>query len=227
MRVAEATVTAPEKDPPLAGASEIGEHLLVLRIHDLGPDRDLENEILAVSAGALAPGSRPAGRCAEMLAIAVVDQGVQIVRRGKDDVTAFAAVTAVRAAELDELLAAKARSPSSAVTALQIDLALVEELHGASTAPRTRCRLGELLGGLRRRRGRRHDRDISTPGTTRMESDRTTRCREDRVIAADADMRPRMKLGAALTHDDVAGKYALAAELLHAEPPAATVAPVA
>src|SRR6516165_6329495 len=157
MRVAEATVTAPEKDPPLAGASEIGEHLLVLSIHDLGPDRDLQDEILAVGAGALAPGPRPAGRCPEMLAIAVVDQGVQIVRRGKNDVAAFATVAAVWAAELDELLAAKARGPAPAVTTLQVDLALVEELHGASTAPRMGCRLGRLLGGLRRLRGRRHD----------------------------------------------------------------------
>jgi hypothetical protein len=36
-----------------------------------------------------------------------------------------------------------------------------------------------------------------------------------------------MKLGAALTHDDVAGNDDLAAELLDTKPPPATVAPVA
>src|SRR6516162_6438094 len=227
MRVAETAIAALQEDPPLAGTSEVGEHLPVLGIHDLGPDRDRQDEIVTVRAGALAPSPRPAGRCPEVLAIAVVDQGVEIVRRGKDDVAALAAVTTVGAAELDELLAAKARGPAPAVTALQVDLALVEELHGASTAPRMGCRLGRLLGGLRWLRDRRHDRDIGTAGAAGVEFDRTAQCREQRMVAADADMRPRVELGAALAHDDVAGHDDLAAELLDAEPPSAAVAPVA
>src|SRR6516164_6572609 len=227
MHVAETAIASLQEDPPLAAARQIGEHLPVLGIHDLGPDRDLQDEILTVGAGALAPCPRSAGRCPEMLAIAVVDQGVQIVRRSKDDVAAFAAVAAVGAAELDELRAAKARGPAPAVTTLQVDLALVEELHGASTAPRMGCRLGRLLGGLRRLRDRRHDRDIGTAGAAGVEFDRTAQCREQRMVAADADMRPRVELGAALAHDDVARHDDLAAELLDAEPPSAAVAPVA
>ena len=92
---------------PLAGADQIRKHLAVFGIHDLGPDRDLQDEILAARAGALAPTARPAGRCAEMLPVAIVDQGVEIVRRGKDDVAASAAIPTVGAAELDELLAAE------------------------------------------------------------------------------------------------------------------------
>ncbi len=96
----------------------------------------MQDEIVAVRAGALAPGARPAVWRPEMLPIAVVDQGVEIVRRGKDDVAALAAVTAVGAAELDEFLAAKARGPAPAVTTLQIDFALVEKLHlPGSTRP--------------------------------------------------------------------------------------------
>ena len=89
------------------------------------------------------------------------------------------------------------------------------------------CRLGRLLGGLRRLHGRRHDRDVGTPSPAGVELDGTRRCREQRMVAADPDMRTRMKLGAALAHDYVAGDDDLAAELLDAEPPATAVAPVA
>src|SRR6516162_2178552 len=98
---------------------------------------------------------------------------------------------------------------------------------GPSGEPGTRAG-GALLGGLRRwRRGRRHHRDIGTPGAADMELDSTGRCREQRMVAADPDMRPRVELGAALAHDDVARDDDLAAELLDAEPPSAAVAPVA
>src|SRR6266404_8566057 len=86
---------------------------------------------------------------------------------------------------------------------------------------------GTLLGGLGLRRSRRHDRDILPPGQTLVELHRPARGREYRVVAADADMRARVKLGAALAHDDVAGHDDLAAVFLDAEPPAAAVAPVA
>src|ERR1700756_2627303 len=78
VRVAEAAIAAPEEDAPLARPGEISEDCPVLCIHDLGPDRDAQDEILAVGAGPFAPGARPAGRCPEMLAIAVVDQGIEI-----------------------------------------------------------------------------------------------------------------------------------------------------
>src|SRR6516162_7473084 len=85
-----------------------------------------------------------------------------------------------------------------------------------------------LFGSLcRRRRGRRLYRDIGPAGAAAVELDRPGRGREQRMVAADADMRAGVKLGAALAHDDVAGNDDLAAELLDAEPPAAAVATVA
>ena len=45
----------------------------------------------------------------EVLAVAEVDQGVEVVDRLEHDVAAAAAVAAVGAAELDELLAPEAR----------------------------------------------------------------------------------------------------------------------
>ena len=56
-----------------------------------------------------------AGLGLEVLGVAVVDQRVQPVDAFQDDVAAAAAVAAVRAAELDELLAPKARRSRAAV----------------------------------------------------------------------------------------------------------------
>src|SRR6185503_5220814 len=51
--------------------------------------------------------------------------------------------------------------------------------------------------------------------------------RKEGMILAQADVVARMPFGAALTHDAVDGAHALAAELLHAEALALTVAAVA
>ena len=51
------------------------------------------------------------------------------IGRDKDDVAAFAAIAAIRPAELDELLAAKAHRAAPAVAALQVNLTLIEKLH--------------------------------------------------------------------------------------------------
>src|SRR3954469_7724699 len=60
-----------------------------------------------------------------------------------------------------------------------------------------------------------------------MELHRAAFEREQRVVAAHPDPVARMKLGAALAHDDVAGQHDLAAELLDPEPLAGAVAAVA
>ena len=72
---------------------------------DLGPDRDLDDQIGA--AGACAVGARAAlaARGAEMLGVAKVDQRIEAGDRLEHDVAALAAVAAVGPAELDELLA--------------------------------------------------------------------------------------------------------------------------
>src|SRR5438128_773345 len=51
--------------------------------------------------------------------------------------------------------------------------------------------------------------------------------RKQGMILAQADVVARVPLGAALTHDDVAGAHGFAAELFHAEALALTVAAVA
>src|SRR5216684_5853443 len=77
-----------------------------------------------------------------MLSVAVVDQRVQIVGSEENDVAAPAALAAIGPAEFDEFLAAKAHRAAPAITALQIDLALVEKFHGLVDVKRKGERLG-------------------------------------------------------------------------------------
>ena len=74
-----------------------------------------------------------------MLLVAVVDQRVQPLDRLGDDVATLAAVPAVRPAELDELLAAERHAAVTTVAGADIDLGLVEKLHGAATGQRGRA----------------------------------------------------------------------------------------
>src|SRR5262249_47629025 len=97
-----------------------------------GPRRHGQDEVAPAGAGALAPGAAAPVRRAEMLLVAIIDQRVEVVLSEKDDVAAFAAVAAVRAAELDEFLAPEARRAGAAVAAFEVDLALVEKFHRAS-----------------------------------------------------------------------------------------------
>ena len=50
--------------------------------------------------------------------------------------------------------------------------------------------------------------------------------RENRIIAAEADVSPRQKFRPALAHDDVASHDQLASELFHPEPLTDAIAPV-
>src|SRR3546814_12970549 len=94
---------------------------------------------------------------AEMLLVAVVDQGVQPVDAFDPDVAALAAVAAVGAAVFDELLAAEAHGTGAAMAAFDIDLGLIEELHRSaaifSTARSKERRVGKECVSTCRSRG--------------------------------------------------------------------------
>src|SRR5258708_31220471 len=70
--------------------------------------------------------------------MAVVDQGVEIGHRLEHDVAAAPAIAAVGAAEFDEFLAPETGRAGAALAALQVDLALVEKLHGCNPIMATR-----------------------------------------------------------------------------------------
>src|ERR1700674_970517 len=70
-----------------------------------------------------------------MLAVAVIDQGVEPGYGFRHHVAAAAAVAAPGAAELDEFLAPECHAAVAAVTGADLDLGLVEKFHAASSLP--------------------------------------------------------------------------------------------
>src|SRR6267154_1146903 len=136
MRIAEPAIAAAQQHDPLVRAGQVGEHGFLVVVEDLGPDGHAQHEIAAVGAGTVGPGSATPVLGAKMLLIAVIDQRVEIVGRDKADVAALAAHAAIGPAELDELLAPEAEAAAAAVTALEVDLALIEEFHGRNKLKR-------------------------------------------------------------------------------------------
>jgi hypothetical protein len=65
-----------------------------------------------------------------MLGVAKVDQRIEAFDRLHDDVAALAAFAAVGAAIFDELLAPEADGSGAARAGADVDLGLVEEVHG-------------------------------------------------------------------------------------------------
>src|SRR5690606_20292052 len=140
---------------------------------------------------------------------------------------AIAAVAAVRAAERDELLAAEAHAAVAAVAGDDGDFCFVDEFHfgakgkgsgikrGAET--RSPAEAGLLQALSLTSGGRDHVDGAALLRALDGELDGAVDQREQRVVAAQADARTRMELGAALADDDVAGLDGLAAVHLHAE----------
>ncbi len=133
--VAEAAIATREQHEALADRGDVGDQRLAVLLEDLGAGGDLQHHIGAAGAGAVAPHAVHACLGLEMLLVAVVDQGVQPVDALDHDVAAAAAITAVRAAELDELGAMERHGAGTAGTRLHIDLGLIEELHRLRSPP--------------------------------------------------------------------------------------------
>src|SRR5690349_164936 len=113
----------------MADSGEVGEQRLPVLLIDLCADRHLQHDILAAGAVAVLAHAVLAALRLEVLLVAVVDQRIEAIDRLDHHVAAFAAVAAVRAAELDELLAAKRHTAVSARAGRDINLGFIEEFH--------------------------------------------------------------------------------------------------
>ena len=113
----------------LAGRVHVGEHRFLVVGEDLGADGTLMTTSCGACAGAVRAGAVAALGRAEMLGVAEIDQRIEVVFGDEDDVAALAAVAAVRAAELDELLPPERDHAVAAVAGAQVDLGLVEKFH--------------------------------------------------------------------------------------------------
>src|SRR5690606_11696405 len=167
---------------------------------------------------------------------AEVRERVHAFLRDEIDATAPAAVASVGAALRDVLLTAKADRAVAAAAGLDAYISLVDELHDCPSLqdadaerPRAirpsaaRRRKSPDARGFSasssRRSSVRHDADVQPIlRSLRLEHDPAVLQREQRMVAPDADVRPRVIARAPLAHDDVPGQDLLAAEALHAEP---------
>ena len=91
----------------LARPGEIGEQRPALLVEHLRSDWDFQHGVVAATAGAISAHPVHAGLGLEMLLVAKVDERVEAVRAFDHDVPAAPAVAPVRAAELNEFLAAE------------------------------------------------------------------------------------------------------------------------
>ena len=128
--IAEAAIPAAEQHDAVAWRGQIGDQRLAVGIENLRAGRQLQHDVGASGAGAVLAFAVAALLGLEMLLVAVVEQRVQIGDAFDDNVAAFAAVAAVRTAELDELLPPEADAAIAAIARAHIDLGLIEELHG-------------------------------------------------------------------------------------------------
>ena len=127
--VAEAAIAATQQGDPFAGDVEVGEQGFLVVGEDLGAEGHGDDDIAGAGAGAVGPCPVAAFRRAEMLGVAEVDQGVEVVFGDEDDVATLAAVAAVGTAELDEFFPPERGHAIPAVARAEVDLGLVEELH--------------------------------------------------------------------------------------------------
>ena len=135
MLVAEAAIATGCKPEALADLSQVADQRLVVVLEDLRADRHLEDDICPFRPGLVAAHAVYAGLGPEMLLVAIVDQRIQPVDGLDPDIAAAAAISAVRSAELDELLAPERHGPSAAVARADVDLCLIEKFHRIDSLP--------------------------------------------------------------------------------------------
>ena len=136
MCIAEAAIAALDQHDALARRGQVRDQRLIVLFEDLRARRHLQHHVGAAGAGAVLAHAVAALLGLEMLLVAVVDQRVQVRHALDDHVAALAAVAAVGPAELDELLPPEADGAVAAVARADIDLGLIEELHGTGLRAR-------------------------------------------------------------------------------------------
>ena len=129
MRVAKTAIAAFGDQSAIADVRQIGQQCFIVLVEDLRPRRNLEDDVIAARAGAIASHAVTAAARLEMLLIAIVDQGVEALDALRNYVAAASAIAAIRPAELNELFAPKRHTAVSAGAGRDIDLRLIEKFH--------------------------------------------------------------------------------------------------
>ena len=129
MGIAKPAVAAAQEHDALAQLGQIGKQHGAVLLIDLGADRHFQDGIGAIGAVTVLAHAGAAIFCKKVLLVAVVDQRVETIDGLHHHVAAIAAVAAVRAAELDEFLAAKRDAAVASGAGTDVDLSLVEKFH--------------------------------------------------------------------------------------------------
>src|SRR5215831_5456401 len=132
MRIAEAAIAAFGDRHAIADLGEICKQGLAVSLVDLGADRHLQDDVLAVRTSAVLSHAVSTALRLEVLLITVVDEGIQAGNRFHHDIAATAAVAAIRAAEFNEFFAPKRHAAVSARAGRDVDLGFIEEFHGVT-----------------------------------------------------------------------------------------------
>ncbi|MNH12999.1 hypothetical protein D3C79_725570 [compost metagenome] len=113
----------------LAGGNQVTDHFLRGSIDHGGADRHAQEQVFTLLTGAVGATAVGATLGFMVTGVAVVDQGVQVFVGNHVHRATVTAVTAVRAAVLDELLATEAHATVATVTGLDPNGYFVNKLH--------------------------------------------------------------------------------------------------
>ena len=127
--IAKAAIATLGQKVALPDFGKVSDQGFVVFLINLGALGNLQYDICTLGAVAVAPHAVNAGLGLEMLLVAVVDQRIESADYLDPDVAALAAIAAIGAAKLDELLAAKGYRSRATVTGADMHLCLVQKFH--------------------------------------------------------------------------------------------------
>src|SRR5688572_6475325 len=109
---------------------EVADDFIGIDVYHHGADWHGDRVVLATLAVTLLAHAVLAALGLELLLVAEVDEGIEVLVGLDPDIATIAAITAVRAAERDELLATEANAAVAAVACGDRDFCFVDEFHG-------------------------------------------------------------------------------------------------
>ena len=140
--VAKATLsTAGEQDRLTVGV-EVGDDLAGVLVGDHRADRNVQGDIAAALAVAIARAAVFASLREELAGVAILDQGVEVAVGDDVNTTAASAVSPVRAAFRFVLFAPERDDAVAAIAGGNIDFCLVDKLHETASFGKTRTTQG-------------------------------------------------------------------------------------
>jgi hypothetical protein len=128
--IAAASATTFGDDDAFIGGFEIVDQLARVLVEERGADGNLEDDGVAVEAGAVGAHAMLAALALVLGVVAEVDEGVVALRADHDDVAAVAAVAAGGTAAGDEFFAAEGHAAIAAVAGLDANFCFIDEHWG-------------------------------------------------------------------------------------------------